>query len=43
MVASCEKFVEGATRDQVKMVELKLSHGAKPGHGGMLPGSTSRR
>ncbi len=33
-----DKFAEGATRDQVKMVELKLSQGAKPGHGGVLPG-----
>ncbi len=24
---------------QVKMIEIKLSQGAKPGHGGMLPGS----
>ena len=34
-----DKFAEGATRDQVKMVELKLSQGAKPGHGGVLPGA----
>jgi len=32
------RFIEGATRDQVKMIEIKLSQGAKPGHGGMLPG-----
>ena len=32
-----EKFKEGATNNQVKMVELKLSQGAKPGHGGVLP------
>ena len=32
-----EKFEEGATNNQVKMVELKLSQGAKPGHGGVLP------
>jgi glutamate synthase domain-containing protein 2 len=32
-----EKFEEGASKDQVKMVELKLSQGAKPGHGGVLP------
>ena len=25
--------------DQVKMIEIKLSQGAKPGHGGMLPGA----
>jgi glutamate synthase domain-containing protein 2 len=32
-----EKFAENAQNDQVKMVELKLSQGAKPGHGGVLP------
>lgn len=32
-----EKFRETASLDQVKMIELKLSQGAKPGHGGMLP------
>ena len=34
---SPEKFAAGATNPQVKMVELKLSQGAKPGHGGVLP------
>ena len=34
---SPERFSEVASRDQVKMVELKLSQGAKPGHGGVLP------
>ncbi|MFT4794473.1 MAG: glutamate synthase domain-containing protein 2 [Paracoccaceae bacterium] len=34
-----EKFRAIATTDQVKMIELKLSQGAKPGHGGMLPAS----
>ena len=34
---SPEKFAAGAANDQVKMVELKLSQGAKPGHGGVLP------
>ncbi|QFT58132.1 Glutamate synthase [NADPH] large chain [Sulfitobacter sp. THAF37] len=34
-----EKFRETASLDQVKMIELKLSQGAKPGHGGMLPSS----
>jgi glutamate synthase domain-containing protein 2 len=33
-----DKFAETAQNDQVKMVELKLSQGAKPGHGGVLPG-----
>ncbi len=30
-------FREKSTRPYVKMVELKLSQGAKPGHGGILP------
>ncbi len=34
---SPEKFAAGAANEQVKMVELKLSQGAKPGHGGVLP------
>jgi glutamate synthase domain-containing protein 2 len=34
---SPERFQENAARPQVKMVELKLSQGAKPGHGGVLP------
>lgn len=33
-----EMFVRNATLDQVKMIEVKLSQGAKPGHGGILPG-----
>ncbi len=32
-------FGERANADQVKMVELKLSQGAKPSHGGVLPGA----
>ena len=32
-------FAENAQRPQVKMIELKISQGAKPGHGGILPGS----
>ena len=35
---SAEKFATNAREPQVKMIELKLSQGAKPGHGGMLPG-----
>ena len=31
------KFAETAADPQVKMIEIKLSQGAKPGHGGMLP------
>ena len=34
-----EKFREKATLEQVKMIEIKLSQGAKPGHGGVLPGA----
>jgi glutamate synthase domain-containing protein 2 len=33
-----ERFRANATLPQVKMIELKLSQGAKPGHGGVLPG-----
>ncbi|MBC9245792.1 FMN-binding glutamate synthase family protein [Paracoccus sp. 11-3] len=36
---SPEKFAQQARDPQVKMIELKLSQGAKPGHGGMLPAS----
>jgi len=32
------KFIANATDPQVKLIELKLSQGAKPGHGGVLPG-----
>jgi len=34
---SAEKFSEKAMLDNVKMIEIKLSQGAKPGHGGILP------
>ena len=34
-----EGFASKASSDQVKMIELKLSQGAKPGHGGILPGA----
>ena len=34
-----ERFVANAADPQVKMIELKLSQGAKPGHGGMLLGA----
>ncbi|NHZ73068.1 MAG: FMN-binding glutamate synthase family protein [Nitrospirae bacterium] len=33
-----ELFRDQAVSEQVKMIELKLSQGAKPGHGGILPG-----
>jgi glutamate synthase domain-containing protein 2 len=31
------RFADAAADPQIKMVELKLSQGAKPGHGGVLP------
>jgi len=33
------QFAEQAADDQVRMIEIKLSQGAKAGHGGILPGS----
>jgi glutamate synthase domain-containing protein 2 len=36
---SRERFRENAAHDSVKMIEVKLSQGAKPGHGGVLPGA----
>ncbi|MFB6355848.1 MAG: FMN-binding glutamate synthase family protein, partial [bacterium] len=32
-----DTFQQAATDDAVKMIEIKLSQGAKPGHGGVLP------
>jgi glutamate synthase domain-containing protein 2 len=32
-----ERFTASAREPQVKMIEVKLSQGAKPGHGGVLP------
>ena len=34
-----EDFAKLAADPQVKMIEIKLSQGAKPGHGGVLPGA----
>lgn len=34
---SDELFQENASKESVKMIEIKLSQGAKPGHGGILP------
>jgi glutamate synthase domain-containing protein 2 len=31
------RFADNAALDQVRMIEIKLSQGAKPGHGGVLP------
>jgi glutamate synthase domain-containing protein 2 len=36
---SPERFAELAADPQIRMIEIKLSQGAKPGHGGMLPAS----
>lgn len=36
---SYEAFAERAQHANVKMIEIKLSQGAKPGHGGILPAS----
>lgn len=36
---SPERFAERAALEQIRMVEIKLSQGAKPGHGGVLPGA----
>ena len=36
---SAERFAETALEPQIKMIEIKLSQGAKPGHGGVLPGA----
>lgn len=33
------RFADVAAHPQVRMIEIKLSQGAKPGHGGVLPGS----
>ncbi|MDM7942402.1 MAG: FMN-binding glutamate synthase family protein [Hydrogenophaga sp.] len=33
-----DRFTANAMDVQVKMIEIKLSQGAKPGHGGVLPG-----
>ncbi len=34
---SPDMFVRTASYDEVKMIEVKISQGAKPGHGGVLP------
>ncbi len=33
-----ERFAASAQDPQVKLIEIKMSQGAKPGHGGILPG-----
>jgi len=32
-----QRFADEASQPQVRMIEIKLSQGAKPGHGGVLP------
>jgi glutamate synthase domain-containing protein 2 len=34
-----QRFAAQAATAQVRMIEIKLSQGAKPGHGGILPGA----
>jgi glutamate synthase domain-containing protein 2 len=34
---NADAFKESATLEQVKMIEIKISQGAKPSHGGVLP------
>src|SRR6185312_13186800 len=36
---NADKFADVASAEQIKMIEIKLSQGAKPGHGGVLPGA----
>ena len=36
---SPEEFKKSSAHESVKMIEIKLSQGAKPGHGGILPAS----
>ncbi|MCL4155704.1 UNVERIFIED_CONTAM: hypothetical protein GTU68_052006 [Idotea baltica] len=36
---NADTFKKNATKPEVKMIEIKLSQGAKPGHGGILPAS----
>ncbi|MGA0603498.1 FMN-binding glutamate synthase family protein [Caulobacter sp. KR2-114] len=38
-----DRFAAQATTDQVKLIEIKLSQGAKPGHGGILPAAKVTR
>ncbi|MBN2615504.1 MAG: FMN-binding glutamate synthase family protein [Bacteroidales bacterium] len=40
---SPELFREKANLEQVKMIEIKISQGAKPGHGGVLPASKNTK
>ena len=38
-----EKFKQKANWNEVKMIEIKISQGAKPGHGGVLPAAKNNK
>ena len=38
-----DTFQKNATIDNVKMIEIKISQGAKPGHGGILPAAKNTK
>lgn len=38
-----ESFRQKSNLEQVKMIEVKLSQGAKPGHGGVLPAAKNTK
>lgn len=38
-----ERFAKNAALESVRMIEIKLSQGAKPGHGGVLPAAKISR
>ncbi len=38
-----EKFAKTVAHPNIKMIELKLSQGAKPGHGGILPAAKNTK
>lgn len=40
---NAEEFKKNASLSEVKMIELKLSQGAKPGHGGVLPAAKNTK
>lgn len=40
---SAEKFKEKVALSNVKMIEIKISQGAKPGHGGVLPAAKNNQ
>ncbi|UII21677.1 FMN-binding glutamate synthase family protein [Fulvivirga ligni] len=40
---SPEKYKAQAAKKEVKMIEIKISQGAKPGHGGVLPAAKNNK